>query len=364
MKKMLVRKTALIVMLLMLLIAAFGACSDGNTDSSDEDASQVEDAAEVETTSEVAEESDETSETADDVLSEDEVGEKRIVFLAKKLDSTFWTDMEDGIKRKCEEYGWTCETLAPIVPDDIQEQIELVEQSLIDPPDAYIIGPADGMGIAPAIEQINELDIPIIVVDTKIEDPNVQWEVFVGAQFDYIAEECGKAMDELLGGEGNVIILEGTSGHSTAVDIYNGFIEGLSGSPDIEVIDHQIANWNRQDGLTVTQNLLQKYSDIDAILASNLEMAFGAIKAIEQANREGILVGTINMSDEAVQYLQSGELSFTADDRSDLVGEAAVLRCMDYFRGLELPEVSDIATTIVTGDNLEELGYLEKYGIE
>jgi len=51
----------------------------------------------------------------------------------------------------------------------------------------------------------------------------------------------------------------------------------------LNVLDSQSANFNRAEGLTVMENLLQAHSDIQAVFSQNDEMALGALEAIQSA---------------------------------------------------------------------------------
>ena len=290
-----------------------------------------------------------------------DVSGKRICLLVKQLGSTYWTDLEQAVKDQCEEYGWTVDTLCPVTSDSNEEQIQLIEQSLLDPPDAYILAPADAEGIAPAVEQINEEDIPIVCVTNKIVGDDLDSITYVGVEYKDLAAAAAQELVDELGKEGNLLMLEGVTGSSTSQDIKEGADEVFAENSGITVLDSQPANYQRQEALTVTQNLLQKYPDVDAIYASNGEMALGAAEAVRQAGREGIKISALNCSKELVQAIIDGTISFTADDVPWKMGQQSVVAVMDYFNGVEIEKERPQECVIVNQDNLDE--YKEKYDI-
>ncbi|MCB7305740.1 sugar ABC transporter substrate-binding protein [Bariatricus massiliensis] len=288
---------------------------------------------------------------------------KKIVFMVKNSNSDFFVSMGEYAKAKAEEYGWECEVLAPIEADNNEEQIQLLEQSLLDPPDAYCIVPADSDGITPAIEQINEADIPIINVNTMFYDEEVEYLTFVAIDNYGMAYECSKAGAELIGGKGNVLILEGTTGSQTSIDRQKGATDGFAEYPDITVLDSQTANYARQEALTVTQNLLQKYPEVDMIWSAAGEMALGAAEAVSQAGRsDEIKIVTINAFKEMIEAVIDGRIALTADDASWLQGETAIECLKKYWDGEELEEQTLIDAVMVTDENLDE--YKEMWGIK
>ncbi len=289
-----------------------------------------------------------------------QVGKKRAILLVKKLSSTFWTDLQAEAKAQCEEYGWTLETLSPTKPDNNEEQIQLLQQSLNNPPDVYLIAAADSKGITPAIEEINKAGIPIIAVSAKLTDPSVQYVTFVGVEFYDLAKQCAEAIAKDCNNKGNILFLGGTTGSSSSQDIEKGAKEVFA-KTDMKILASQPANYVRTDGLTVTQNLLQKYPNVDVIFASNGESSLGAAEAVRQSGRKGIKIATMNMSKELVQAIDNGTITLTVDDVSGEVGKQGVVAAMKYFQGEKLPKDMLQKGIVVDKSNLSS--YKTKYGV-
>lgn len=289
----------------------------------------------------------------------------KVSLLVKKLSSSFWTDVEDGVKAACKELGWTLRpTLCPITPDSNEEQIKLLEQDLLDPPDVYILCPADSKGIAPAIQQINKAKIPIINVNTRIIGDGLDVKAFVGVDCRQISNQLSEAMTKYMKEKANMVILQGTTGSQTGIDYYEGAVEIYKKYPGMVILDSQVGNYQRQLGMTVTQNLLQKYANIDMIHACNLEMALGAAVAVEQANRKGIKICTVNMSKEGAQALKDGKISIIADDNPYNVAYTSVKTAKEVLEGKKF--TSDIicpATMVQEGTPVAQQ-YYDKYGIK
>ena len=82
-------------------------------------------------------------------------------------------------------------------------------------------------------------------------------------------------------------VLEGIPGHETGDSRLRGFRDGITPSAGITIVASQPANWERDQGFTVFQNMLQAHPDIDAVFACSDLMALGAVEAIAAANRTG-----------------------------------------------------------------------------
>ncbi|MDY6896279.1 MAG: substrate-binding domain-containing protein, partial [Thermotogota bacterium] len=110
-----------------------------------------------------------------------------------------------------------------------------------------------------------------------------------------------------------------------------GFNEEISKYPGIEVVARQTANYNRAEGLTVMENLLQAYPDVDAVFAHNDEMALGALEAIKAAGKlQDIIVVGFDATPDALASVENGELSATIAQQPYTMGEMAVEKAHEY----------------------------------
>ena len=86
----------------------------------------------------------------------------------------------------------------------------------------------------------------------------------------------------------------------------------------------QSADFDRTKGLSVMENIIQSKGDIDAVFAQNDEMALGALKALQDANMDNVLVVGFDATDDAVASVNKGEMSATIAQQPILIGETAV----------------------------------------
>lgn len=111
---------------------------------------------------------------------------------------------------------------------------------------------------------------------------------------------------------GKIVVLRGIP---TTIDNerVEGFQQGIEGS-GIEILGMEHGNWNRDDSFTVMQDFLSKYPQIDAVWASDDDMAVGVLGAIEAAGREDIkfVLGGAGMK-EMVKRVMDGDGMIPAD---------------------------------------------------
>ena len=60
--------------------------------------------------------------------------------------------------------------------------------------------------------------------------------------------------------------------------------------------------------MNVTENLIQKYNEVDAIIGLNDESALGASQAVKAAGLEDVLIAGFDCNQDACASIQNGEL--------------------------------------------------------
>ena len=167
---------------------------------------------------------------------------------------------------------------------DNAKQVADMENFLVKEIDLLIISPNEAQPLTSIVEETFQRNIPVIILDRKILSD--QYTVFIGADNVLIGETAGHYAAELLKGKGKIIEIWGLKGSTPAIERHNGFIKGIRGFPEIEIIYEQDGAWLRRRGREIMENALQRFEQIDLIYGHNDPMAMGAYLAAENANRE------------------------------------------------------------------------------
>ena len=141
--------------------------------------------------------------------------------------------------------------------------------------------------------------------------------------------------------------------------IVEQYVEGLVGrleelNSDVEIVSQQPTDWNRQQAMDITQNLLQAGTEIDVIFANNEDMAGGVIQVLKEAGKLGeIAVVATGGSPEGIQLIKAGELEATAAASAGLEGALCFKACWDTYHGVKIPKVINPPVMMATKDNIE-----------
>jgi len=148
-------------------------------------------------------------------------------------------------------------------------------------------------------------------------------------------------------GKGKVAILEGIAGSSSAIDREEGFVAALEGT-GIEVVSSLTANYSREEGATVTEDVLQANPELNAIYAHNDEMALGAVRAVAAAGRSAeIKIYGIDATDDALAAVESGEMAATVQQQPDVQIQIALENAVKYLGGETLEPLVNIPLKLI-----------------
>lgn len=164
-------------------------------------------------------------------------------------------------------------------------------------------------------------------------------------QMEWIAEQ--------LGGAGTIVILEGPTGNSAAIQRQEGIMKVLEEYPNIKVLYTQTGNWNREEGMALMETWLQMGEQIDAVVAHNDEMALGAYDAIADAGKAGeILVIGIDAIQAAKESVAAGEMNVTILQDVETIAKTAIDTAIKLANGEEVEHFTYVAPVLLTKETV------------
>ena len=174
--------------------------------------------------------------------------------------------------------------------------------------DALVILPFESAPLTGPVRNAKRRGVFVTVVDRGLSESGIH-DVYVAGNNAEMGRVSGEYIKERLDGSGKIVVLRGLP---TVIDEqrFDGFMSALEGS-NVEVLDDQYANWNRDDGFTVMQDFLSRFSEIDAVWAQDDDIAIGVIQAVRQARRqeELFIVGGGGMKDIVKRVMDGDELT-------------------------------------------------------
>lgn len=191
---------------------------------------------------------------------------------------------------------------------DQASQIDTMLQKGID---ALVVLPFDSDTPLPAVMDAKSRGVFVVSVDRGLRQPVA--DLYIAGDNRAFGRKSAEYMAQKLGGKGNIVILRGMP-VEIDTERYEGAMEVFNQHPEIKVLGAQPGNWNRQDAYRVMQGFLTQHPKIDAVWASDDDMALGVEDAIKDAGRTGEMwiLGGAGMKD-IIKRVQERDPLFPAD---------------------------------------------------
>ena len=270
----------------------------------------------------------------------------RVALVLKTLNSPFFIDLQKGAEAAAARLGVTLVVQAAEREMDVEKQMQIIENLVQTGVAVLCVAPSGSREIVPALGKAQRAGIPVVVVDERIDEAaaseaGVRPATFVGS-------------DNVAGGRAKVAVLEGIPGHESGDARLRGFREAIGVAPGVEVVASQTANWERDQGFTVFQNMLQAHPEIDAVFACNDVMALGAVEALGAAGRTGrVRVIGFDAVDDARTAIAAGAMEASVAQFPSEMGRLAVESAVKLIRGETVPREQPTRVALVTRTNVD-----------
>jgi len=262
-----------------------------------------------------------------------ETGEAVYGLSISTLNNPFFVTLKKGAEAKASEIG--VRLIVVDSQDDPAKEAVNMEDLIQQEVDAILVNPTDGDAIVPSIMKANAAGIPVLTIDRGAAGG----EIVAHIASDNVAggRMAAEFLVEAIGGSGKLVELEGMAGTSAARDRGEGFNAVVGALSGIEVVARQTANFNRAEGLSVFENILQAQPEIDGVFAHNDEMILGAIEAAKAAGSMDIVFVGFDAIDDATSAVKDGSLAATVAQQPDVIGALGVETAYKYLMGESVP---------------------------
>jgi ribose transport system substrate-binding protein len=235
--------------------------------------------------------------------------------------------------------------------------MQIVENLIQRRIDVLALVPSGSREIVPAIVKSNHANIPVVIVDTRVDREALEQAggkvlTFIGSDNVDGGRMAGEFVAQRLGGKGRVAVLEGIPGHETGDSRLRGFREALQRHPGLSIVSSLTANWERDQAFNVTQNMLQSQSEVQAIFACNDVMALGAVEAVAASGRGNVLIVGFDAQDDARTAIRDGRMHATIAQNPREMGRLAMISAHRLLNGESVPAEQPVAIQLVTGDEV------------
>lgn len=275
-----------------------------------------------------------------------------LIYIPKIKDDTndFWTSVISGCKMAAEEYNSELEIMAPDKEENVEEQNQLLEKAIEQKPDAILFSPSSMDASDDLLKKAKEQGIRITYVDSYT-DEELQ-DLTVATDNVEAGRMLGEYARTLINEDSKIAIVSHVKGVSTAVEREQGFREGL-GDYAKNIVEVVYCNSLFEKSYELTQELMEKYPDLEMIAGMNEYSAVGVGRAVSDAGvKDKISVVGVDCSQEAINLMEMGVYKGIIVQKAFRMGYIGVEETIHLLNGDAVEKNIDSGCELVTPENM------------
>jgi len=275
------------------------------------------------------------------------------------FDDNFLTVLRNGMT----DYAKSQKDVSLQVEDaknDVAKQLSQIQNFIANKADAIIVNPVDTSATEAMTKLAADAGIPLVYVNRQPIDVDK-----LGAKAAFVASneaDSGtletKQICKLLGGKGDILVMEGQLSNQAAVQRTKDIHEVIATDDckGIKIVAEQTAEWDRTKAQNLMTNWLSKGLKFDAVVANNDEMAIGAIQAVKASggDTKALIIGGVDATQDALASMKAGDLKVTVFQDAAGQGQGAVDTALKLIKGEKVDKKVYIPFQLVTSENMDK----------
>ena len=278
-----------------------------------------------------------------------EGSEQPTFVMVPKLVHPFYEPCIEGFQDAAAKYGVNAEVESP-PKFDISLQVKAIEGLIARGVDGIAISAVDNKGLVAVVKEA--VDAGIIVICFDADAPATARSAYIGTVNEAAGATAGEYMFELMGGEGDVAILQG--GLAPNLNARQDGFRAAAAKTNVEIVAFEDFQADLAMGVNKTEALLEAYPDLDAIFGVSAYGPVAPATVVKEQGKVGdIIIGGFDDLPETVTGIKDGSIDFCLVQKAYKMGWLSIEQMLDLMNGKSVPPVTDTGVIIVTKDNVD-----------
>lgn len=267
--------------------------------------------------------------------------------LLPMLSNAHFTAQAYGYQSEAEALGvdaiiWDCGGYAYF-----DKQVSQMEDLIAMDVDAIILVAADADACVATIDKAFEAGIPVVNVNVMANSDKV---LKIKSNDTDIGQLEAERIGQLLGGEGNVLMVRGTAGTSWAIGRGDGFIAYMEEHyPNINILAELWCANEVDAAMQQVEDAIMAYGDeIQAVYAPGENTIKGAVLALKAAGMNDVFAVSCDPADDTVAMLKEGSVDASVVQYSCGLGMWGMRAAVNILNG----DAADLYQTYYTTLNV------------
>lgn len=236
------------------------------------------------------------------------------------LSDPFYETINDEIQMQIKSNGDLLLVRDP--GQDQERQNQEIEDMLNKGIELLIVNPVDYVGVTPALEKAREKGVPVILIDSKVDDPELVTCTITSNNYGAGLLDARHLISQTKNAR---IVLLSNSDSFSSWDRLSGFCQTLTKSGnDYRILELRDCGGELNRAMRAMVQLLETFPRIDVVMAVNEQAALGAMAALEEKGAlSSTLVYSVDGSPEAKALISEGLMTATSAQSPLRIGRMA-----------------------------------------
>ncbi len=276
--------------------------------------------------------------------------DKHFVLIIQELENPYLQELYAGAHAAANNNGAIIEYWGT-KQTNIDDHIKLIEMAIAAKVDG-ILTQGLTQEFAPAINKAREHGIPVILVDSNLENNDTL--TYVGTDNYQAGYELGLTVLNETSGKTKIGIVNGNLININLKERVQGFLDAIQTDERIEIVAVENSGLSRIQGAEKTYQMLKNYPDISIMFGTSALDSFGIAEGIKKAKpSSNVNVYAFDVLEETVDLLKTGEIHTVLKQEPYQMGYTGVYLLMDLIQGKEIEKNIYTPITIIKKEDVE-----------
>ena len=185
-----------------------------------------------------------------------------------------------------------------------------VEDLLSQNPDALILVPMGRAALAASVDRAAAQDVPVVLCASGVDGDSYVTEI--GTNLYDLGARAANWLSDQLGGNGNILVMDGIPGVDTAEIAKSGAAAVWKGKPGIKILDEQYGQWSTSEAKKTAEQWIAKYGNtIQGIWSDGGQMSQGIVEAFQEAKLPVPPLASADYSNGLLRQVKDGNIKFS-----------------------------------------------------
>ena len=264
------------------------------------------------------------------------------------LNNPFYEVIDEEIRTVVENHGDILISRDPAL--SVEKQVEEIRNLIDCGVELIFINPVDWTRIEPALEFARIAKIPVIAIDTNVEDDTLVNCTVVSDNYS-AGVQCAEHL--LKNSSGGKIALLKHSQARSSIDRISGFLDKISANKNFEVVAQAECLGQLEIAMPAMDEMIKAHPEINIVMALNDPAALGAIAALQNVNRLGdVMIYGVDGVPETKEMILSQRMTATAGQSPRKIGRIAADRAYKIFDGKPVEKIIKLPTKLISSENI------------